>query len=396
MPTEFMLTNLSPRRFYTFPYPPWLPKFPKFVMDGLAEFPREILLVTPLGSKLHGTAVEGSDNDFAVVYLPSLLDVYLQVRPPIDGPLRFNEDGSPVLERRSVQGAGYELKPVSITKLIEGYLSGSPESIETLSSIRANFMALGTCPKSWIDDRSKLGILLNFLKDFAESVKTVDVRGIMSFAWKNYDFLQSKNKRLATYLKLKELIDEQLQADPSLKLVLLAGRDGHFLKVLTSTTRPGLEGVRIDYDSNGDSRLGRVVLFEKPVSKRWTWDDLLRHIESKIDQYGDRTKLAHESGFDAKGFSHAVRCCLETADILKQGYITFPLKQADLVKEFKSAKTLTPELRDKLTDALKYSANLIGSIPDYPGKVQSSKGEAEEFLKARLPGLFRLLHLEST
>jgi hypothetical protein len=57
-------------------------------------------------------------------------------------------------------------------------------------------------------------------------------------------------------------------------------------------------------------------------------------ITKQLEQYGARAKLA-SSGTDFKALSHAVRVVAEIKELLTDGFITFPLLNADYVKQVK-------------------------------------------------------------
>lgn len=365
-----------------------LDKFPDFIQKELLEFPREILLLTPMGSRLHGTNVKDSDYDYWMIYLPSEFDLAMCIRPEINATIRFNPDGSEVEDRSQVQAGGYEIKPVSVIQFLEGYMNGHPEAVEAMSSIRAHFMPKHVSPTSV--DAGKLDWFLDFLMEFAQEMRVIEVRDILSFAKKNFEFIQKRNQRLITFQTLYEWVSELLDKDPDLKNKYLVEDKPNYSLLLKLIVDSDLKGVKINAEeSNSDN--GRLVIFEKPVAKRWTWDSLHRHLGAKVGEYGNRVRSAQELGFDPKGIAHGARCCLEVADILKQGYITFPLAEAETVKMFKTASEMTEELQTKFSDLFAYANQLISQIPHYDSKLGSARDRTNLFLTYRLPRLFRLL-----
>jgi hypothetical protein len=74
---------------------------------------------------------------------------------------------------------------------------------------------------------------------------------------------------------------------------------------------------------------GKKHLLSTPLKEFWI------RIVNDLNKYGHRTKSAAKSGFDWKSISHAVRCVLETIEILTTGTIVFPLNNCNLIKEIK-------------------------------------------------------------
>lgn len=84
-----------------------------------------------------------------------------------------------------------------------------------------------------------------------------------------------------------------------------------------------------------------------------TFKHILKGLESKYNQYGSRSKEAHENnGADFKALSHAVRVGFEAKELLTTQNITFPLIQKDFVLDIKKGKYTFAEVEKIIEDLL--------------------------------------------
>ena len=88
------------------------------------------------------------------------------------------------------------------------------------------------------------------------------------------------------------------------------------------------------------------------------------------DSYGERAKLAKENkNIDWKAVSHAIRVAYEMKEIYEQGTITFPLKEAVLLREVKTGlldyTTEVAPLLEKLVDEVE----ILSLASNYPESV---------------------------
>jgi hypothetical protein len=86
------------------------------------------------------------------------------------------------------------------------------------------------------------------------------------------------------------------------------------------------------------------------------------------ENYGHRAKLASENkGIDWKAVSHAFRAAYQTKEILTKGKITFPLKNAEFIKEIKQGKydytTVVAPMLDELMDEVEW-LSLRSTLPE--------------------------------
>jgi predicted nucleotidyltransferase len=108
-------------------------------------------------------------------------------------------------------------------------------------------------------------------------------------------------------------------------------------------------------------------------------------VERYYNNYGKRAELAAKNeGVDFKAVSHAMRAALEVEEILKEGKITFPLKDAEFIRNIKQGERPAQEVLDLLekkiaeVEELSKNSNLpskvdIGFWDDFLFKVMSDK-----------------------
>jgi hypothetical protein len=93
-------------------------------------------------------------------------------------------------------------------------------------------------------------------------------------------------------------------------------------------------------------------------------------ISKFYDDYGHRAKLAAENkNIDWKALSHALRAALQTKEILTDGTITFPLKDAPFLLKVKSGQLdYTNEVAPALESLMDEVESLVNKS-DLPEKV---------------------------
>ena len=64
----------------------------------------------------------------------------------------------------------------------------------------------------------------------------------------------------------------------------------------------------------------------------------MRMIQDRVDKAGNREELLLKYGFDTKFASHLIRLMVEGVDLLKNGHLEFPLKEAKMILDIKTGK----------------------------------------------------------
>lgn len=70
----------------------------------------------------------------------------------------------------------------------------------------------------------------------------------------------------------------------------------------------------------------------------------MRMIQDRVDKAGNREELLLKYGFDTKFASHLIRLMVEGVDLLKNGHLEFPLKEAKMILDIKTGKWTISEI----------------------------------------------------
>jgi hypothetical protein len=95
-------------------------------------------------------------------------------------------------------------------------------------------------------------------------------------------------------------------------------------------------------------------------------------VQNFFNTYGSRAVLAAKNiGIDWKALSHAVRAALQVKEIFTDNTITFPLKEAELIKKIKSGSmdytTEVAPLLESLMDEVEVLSKK-SSLPEKPDR----------------------------
>ena len=96
-------------------------------------------------------------------------------------------------------------------------------------------------------------------------------------------------------------------------------------------------------------------------------------VYSEYKKYGKRTKLAERNqGIDWKSISHSLRGIYQMEELYHNGYIKFPLKQCDILRDIKVGKYSFDEVDTLISDGLDRLANLELEGSAFKGKRDES------------------------
>lgn len=116
---------------------------------------------------------------------------------------------------------------------------------------------------------------------------------------------------------------------------------------------PDLEHTQKYIDGKTGLRMYQVC--GKKFQETASVDYVLPILETFIEKYGHRAKLARENNFvDWKAVSHAMRYGLQIKELYETKDIIFPLKQADYLRDIKQGnlhylKEVAPELEELMS-----------------------------------------------
>jgi hypothetical protein len=301
----------------------------------------ETIVTIKFGSHLYGTNTPESDTDLKSVHIPDARDIVLQRVPnSVKVSSRKKE------EREKNRPEDLDQESYSLQRYLELLADGQTVAVDMLFA-----------PKSHQILSSGLWQYLQNSKDRFLSKKSTAFVGYCRTQANKYGI---KGSRVASAKKAMEFFllavvhfgSNSKVGDMPLINTLF---DDH-TEVVTEETTPGrFETYFVCCD--------RMVGFKNTVQEA-------AKIFTKIyDQYGSRARMAETNdGIDWKALSHAVRVGQEAVELLKTGQVTFPLLNADHVKDIKQGKlpykVVSEEIEELLVQVEQESAK--SSLPEKP------------------------------
>lgn len=99
-------------------------------------------------------------------------------------------------------------------------------------------------------------------------------------------------------------------------------------------------------------------------------DYVLPILEKFWSEYGERARMARENKFiDWKALSHAIRAAFQVKEILTENDLTFPLKEAKLLKDIKEGKMDYVTEVNPLLEGLMMECEDLSKVSKLPSKV---------------------------
>lgn len=290
------------------------------VVDELLAIERKynvnVVYCTYSGSKLYGTNNANSDTDFKFIFVPKKVDVLLkQDVEHIDHSTNKtkNKNG-----KNDVDFDGYSI--YKFLKLLEKSETGAVDIL--FSMFREDTI---------VHEYEK------FTGPIKDNYKSLLNRNMKSFI--GYALGQSKKFGIkgARYDELNDFTDivksfvgkqDKLELSfDSLEKVIKA-KQYKYIKLVEA---PGPRGSGSYRDIKYISVLGK--LFAGSIRANEFYEKVI----AQEAQFGNRTKTVAETDdkVDWKALSHAYRIAAEVKELLETGFITFPLLEAELVKDIK-------------------------------------------------------------
>jgi len=290
------------------------------------------------GSHLYGTNTPNSDLDYKGIFMPEKKDIYLGKIPKS---LTFNSKNNSS-EKNTRDDCDEEF--YSLHYFLELACKGETVALDMLHAPIEMCEFFSDSGKEIWDYLvwNKYKFYTKNLKAFIGYCRTqaskYGIKGSrLSDAYKVVNFLQTQ---IDKYYSIKGCWDELPEGE-------------HIFKVTDEKT-----GIRM-YEV-----CGRKI--QETARVEYAYEILRKFCQS----YGERAKLAKENkNIDWKAISHAIRVAFEMKEVYEHGTITFPLPQADYLKEVKAG------LLDYTTDVAPFLEKLIEEVEelsmksDYPEKV---------------------------
>lgn len=286
------------------------------------------------GSHLYGTNTKDSDTDLKGVYMPSFKDFYLNT-------IKNEENNSTkdIKDCRKNTKNDIDYSIYSFQYFIKLAIENQVVAIDMIHAPDSMILQSSNLWKKIVKNREKFYSknIVPFIGYVQNQASKYGIRGSRLNDAKIFlDFLN----KLDPDSKLKEYWD----------------------------WIPTSEHILCFYNENDPIR--QIEVCNKKFQETCKISYIKEIIEKFINVYGERAKLAAENkGIDWKAVSHAMRVLLEIIELFKYKTITFPLKEAELLKSIKLGflnyvDDVLP-LLEKLTD----EAKELSEKSDFPKNV---------------------------
>ncbi len=270
----------------------------------------KLLYLTHYGSRLYGTNTETSDTDLKGVFLPPLYEVLLG---------QDREDFSTSTGNNNSHNSSDDVDVTlySFNKFMQLLSKGETGALDILFSMFREdtvlycdvyFAELKKHKDLFVTKNSNsfLGYVMNQTRMYGLKGKRYNV---LNNLYTTLKLSEVDNKDKVTCEGLFNLVKEHnLENEYVFFTEQIDPTDGHVKKYL--------------------SVLGKQYEDRAPLYK------FKEGVTRQLEQYGARARKASE-GTDFKALSHAVRVVSELKELLTTGFMTFPLPNADYVKQVK-------------------------------------------------------------
>lgn len=261
----------------------------------------EVLSATVHGSHLYGLNREGSDVDIKVVYLPSFDDLL------IGESIKTHNYKNPELD-------------------IEVEIKSLPSFLKSAKSCDTNCIDILHTPP---DLQISTTTMWETIRGFRSDLYSKNMRGIIGYI-KTHTYKYSNKIQRFDEMKWLLSLCEDLKlcgynkvsdvCESSELLDAIADKSVKYIQVVNLVT---------------DHEQTYLEVCGKKYTQTWDITLLMDALTSEINKRGERTNSGSAKGMDNKSMSHALRVLCELKELVSDHTVTFPLKQADLVRKVK-------------------------------------------------------------
>ena len=262
-----------------------------------APFRGSLIYMGFYGSHLYGLDREGSDIDIKAVYLPTPTEMLL------------GKKSSSTSKKNEELNIEVEFKPI-------GSFLNSAKACDT------NVMDMLHTPEEfWIKSHYLWRELVYLRKDLYAK----NMAGIVGYIKTHAAKYSHKIERLEELKALLGLTDSFENTDRIQTLCDVVDLSG--FKYISAILFSG----RQDMDEQP-----YLEVCSKKYITSWSIGELKVALNREIDRYGKRTKQGLDTGLDTKALSHSLRVLLQLKQLVEEGTMSFPIKEADYVLKVKT------------------------------------------------------------
>lgn len=314
-----------------------------------------VIYLTEYGSKLYGTNSENSDSDFKGLFVPSLESLILKT----DKKTVSFTTGSDFSKNSK---SDIDIQLWSIQYWCELLAKGDTNAIDLLFSLYSkdnNYR--------YVSDKFRNSISKE------NCIKFIDLKSNKAFV--SYAYAQAskyglKGSRMGV---LKEIIRTLSEVDVHRDI-----KAGNYFDTILCFHKN--DSLCFEKYMNNTRFL---YILGKGYSESISIYEMYSRLVNEYNKYGERAKLAEmNEGVDWKAVSHAFRCCYQIEELLDTGFLQYPLKDAEFLKQIKYGK-----LDWKILDPMLF--NEISKIENKLLNVESNYDEMIELHKSFILSFYK-------
>lgn len=296
------------------------------VQFDFAEQRERVLFLARYGAHLHGTATDESDLDLVGVFLEPLSSIITR-----SDTRQYGASTGDKSARNTSDDV--DLNLFELRTAVEKLLNNEPRWVELLYANPENVILTTE--------------LFEQLRDNSEHLHSDNVRPFVSYARSQANKYQKRDERL-DYVRRFLAVLAKYDDDEPLSTFVDELPMGH----------KSIERTRTD---EGAKRL-------KAFNREFDWNapvHLIREaLQSIKSDYGKRVRSIEQ--VDRKSLSHAYRLAYETEQYRRTGRLSFPLEQADYLRDIKSGAIDFDQARQDVQQVIDRARDADSVLPDQP------------------------------
>lgn len=313
------------------------------------EINGKIVFETIFGSQVYGTETPESDTDYKGVYLPTLKDLVMNKQKE-----SIVISTGDQFSRNSKNDVDIEYK--SLKAFIKDAIDGQTYALDMIFIPEEFWVEASPIWREILENRHKL-ISRNIAPYIGYCRRQAGKYGL-------------KGSRLG---ELKRVIKYYESLDPKKKIM-----DYDPIETSEFVSYENLVVVK----GSKDRSIFLNVLGKK-FQETLHIERLLESLRNTEKKYGRRAELAMlNKGVDWKAVSHAFRCCYQLIEYAQTQHITFPLKEAEKLKEIKLGKYHYEDIQDELYALMEEAKAEVekSDLPENPDKLFWDKFVTKHYL----------------
>lgn len=298
------------------------------------------------GSKLYGTAVAESDDDYRGVYLPRPRDLIMSSA----------REGDVISSRSTERKSGpgdFDTEFYTLKKYLDLLDEGQTTALDMLFTPETHVVQASMLWRTLQQNKSKL---IN-----------KKCRAAIDYARSQANRYSVRGDRIAAVKTVMEIFDIDACNFPNRRL--RESIDRLKFRDWLSAHPEVHEHVRMT--SKANEKTGKVFEYLEVCGKsadlNATVEAAYKMFKNKLDEYGYRARQAYDAGgADWKALYHAVRVGAEMTELLLTGNITFPRPEAAYLLDVRGGRLPLPAVYERIDEVLAEveAAQRVSTLPE--------------------------------